>query len=271
MYIERFYFVIAANKLDRCPLVGLSSQDSDGRVGSVAYDLFNKLQYAPDRPRLPDDHGLFAISGEIRIAEKPRTYDGWREAEFIWSGPAPTWTRIDVPTVHDARGFVQPEQVKEPAEVTLYVLHTEEDQHRTPENALEEFKSDHRYIHEVTLPGGEDAEVRAACKVWGQIEDYHSDGDAAFFLVAKSDDGEGLMLVETCVGVTISYGGEITGFDPLPDDEDDGPVVCGGCLAVGPEPHAADCIDERIRKDEQDRYERGERNDPTDDLGDDNG
>lgn len=51
-------------------------------------------------------------------------------------------------------------------------------------------------------------------------------------------------------------------------DEDDGPVVCGGCHAVGPEPHAADCIDERIRIDQEERRERGEFYDPTDDLGD---
>ena len=77
------------------------------------------------------------------------------------------------------------------------------------------------------------------------------------------------MLVETGTAVDISHGGEITAFDPLPpEDEDDAPPVCGGCLAVGPEPHAADCIDERIRLDQEDRRERGEFYDPTDDLGD---
>lgn len=34
-----------------------------------------------------------------------------------------------------------------------------------------------------------------------------------------------------------------------PQDEDpDGPVVCGGCYAIGAEPHAGYCIDERIRE-----------------------
>lgn len=105
--------------------------------------------------------------------------------------------------------------------VTLYVLHTEEDQHRTPENALEEFKEDRRHVHEVTLPAGDDAEVRAACKVLAQIKDYHSDGDTDFFLVAKSEDGDGLVLVETGTAVDISHGGSrVIGLAPAgpPDD-----------------------------------------------------
>lgn len=53
-----------------------------------------------------------------------------------------------------------------------------------------------------------------------------------------------------------------------PEEVDDGPPVCPGCYAVGPEPHAHDCIDERIRLDQEERFERGEMNDPTDDLGD---
>ena len=40
----------------------------------------------------------------------------------------------------------------------------------------------------------------------------------------------------------------------VPEPEiDDGPVVCGGCYAVGAEPHAHDCIDEQIRLDQETR------------------
>lgn len=45
------------------------------------------------------------------------------------------------------------------------------------------------------------------------------------------------------------------------DAEDDAPPVCGGCHAVGPEPHASDCPDERIRLDQEERRERGETDD----------
>ena len=61
---------------------------------------------------------------------------------------------------------------------------------------------------------------------------------------------------------------ETPGEDESEDPEmDDSPPVCGGCYAVGPEPHAADCIDEQIRQDDEDRRQRGEFYDPTD-LGD---
>lgn len=44
-----------------------------------------------------------------------------------------------------------------------------------------------------------------------------------------------------------------------PQDEDpDGPVVCGGCYAVGVEPHAGYCIDERIRERAEEAERAGE-------------
>lgn len=111
-----------------------------------------------------------------------------------------------------------------PGQLTLYVLQTE-DENRTPESAREEFRG--QSPHRISVRAGEGAEVRAACKVWSFIEDYHTDGETAFFLVARSAAGDGLVLVETCVGVDITYGGEITAFDALSDDEYAPPVMRG--------------------------------------------
>ena len=134
-------------------------------------------------------------------------------------------------------------------------------------------------------PGEGYQDVQAIC-VWGigpdiverldeLIDDATADGSAlskvpagsfvAIARVVRRDTAHsgGCPCCSEEIRLDVGWGIDGAAVYSLPP-EDDAPVVCGG----GAEPHAPDCIDERIRLDQEERFERGEMNDPTDDLGD---